>query len=75
MHSNTRAEDYATSNNKLALISGKAVKYYNIENGFSCQSEPILESYFLKKIEAVTIDSAEKIVVTDKFGDIYEARS
>lgn len=56
-------------------MEGKAVKYYNIENGFSSQSVPILESYFLKKIEAATIDSHDKIVVTDKFGDIYEARS
>jgi hypothetical protein len=57
------------------LVSGKSVKCYNIENGFSSQSEAILESYFLKKIEAATIDSHDKIVVTDKFGDIYEARS
>lgn len=38
LHLNKKAEDFVTANNKLALISGKAVKYYNIENGFSSQS-------------------------------------
>jgi hypothetical protein len=53
----TRAEDFAQTHHKLALIHGKSVKYYNIENGFTSATPSTLESYFPKKVEGITLDT------------------
>ncbi len=40
LHLDTKTEDCVVHDQKLALISGKSVKYYNIENGFTSGAEP-----------------------------------
>ena len=70
-----RVEDCSLNknNDKIGIISSKTIKTFKIQNQSIDLSKPELESFFPKKVSQLTFDCNDKVIISDKFGDIYKA--